>query len=144
MKKQEEKEKKKLNNQFKQILIEKVQHTFDKKELHEDFDPENEEFKKQYKKKLIGHVEFVGELIKIKVIQKKIIPYCLAYLLTQFFQDYYQFTIYKNKKCSLYNLQFEALIRFIENLGETFDRINEEKKVPQQPQEFQKNIIAYC
>ena len=26
-------------------MIEKVQHTFDKKELHEDFDPENEEFK---------------------------------------------------------------------------------------------------
>lgn len=45
-KKEEEKEKKKSNNQFKQILIEKVQLTFDKKEDHEDFDPDNEEFKR--------------------------------------------------------------------------------------------------
>ena len=108
--------------------MEKVQESFlDKEDSEEEIDVKNEEEVKEYKKKLFGHAEFTAELIKAKVIQKRIIRNCIGHFLTKFLVTHYHFAKEKQEKYSIYHLQFEALIRFIENLGERFDDIDKEK-----------------
>ena len=75
-----------------------------------------EETKKEMKKKLIYHAEFVAELIKIKVLPKKIIRYCIATLLERFLEGHCEL-VESKKSSNEYTLHFEALIRFLENLG---------------------------
>ena len=121
----------KKTNAFKHLLIERVQHSFDKQEknipIFEDkFD--EEAFLRETKKNLLGNVKFIGELIKFKVIKKRTIKYCVQQLLFTFLQEHYQFTKTGDFKYSFYEFQFEALIEFLENLGEKYETIDEEKE----------------
>ena len=110
----EKKDEKKKSNQFKQILLEKVQESFmDKDDTEDEIDVKNDEEVKEYKKKLFGHAEFTAELIKAKVIQKRIIRNCIGHFLKKFLVNHFHFVKTKEEKYSIYHLQFEALIRFI-------------------------------
>lgn len=121
----------KKTNQFKHLLIERVQHSFDKKEeLHTEFEDEfaKETYLKDVKKNMLGNVKFLGELIKSKVIRKKTIKYCVSRLLSCFLWEYHKFTVTQEFQYSYYDYQFEALIEFLENLGDRYESIDEEKE----------------
>lgn len=70
-------------NNFKYILIDKVQHSFDKKYKKENSikEEDKEKFPRDAKNLLIGNVIFIAELIKIKLIPNRTIKYCITQLL---------------------------------------------------------------
>ena len=77
---------------------------------------------------MLGNVKFIAELIKFKVIKKKTIKYCVYQLMITFLQEHYQFGKTGRFEYSFYEYQFEALIEFLENLGEKYETIDEEKE----------------
>lgn len=133
-----EKDKKNPTNCFKHLLIERVQHSFDKKEKKE-IDPADEYAREIYlkdvKKNILGNVKFIGELIKSKVIKKKTIKYCIKTLMLSFLSEHYQFVKTQEFHFSYYEYQFEALIEFLENLGEKYESIDEDAKEKEQKTE---------
>ena len=84
----------KKSNPFKHLLVEKVQHSFDKQEKNiPEFENKfaEESYLREIKKNMIGNVKFIGELIKSKVIRKKTIKYCVQNLMLTFLQEHYLF-----------------------------------------------------
>lgn len=73
----------------------------------------------------MGNVKFIAELIKIKLIHKKITKYCVAKLLESFLEGRYQYLAEKKTQNNFYEFSFEAIIQFLENLAEKFDAIDE-------------------
>lgn len=116
-------------NNFKYILIDKVQHSFDKKDKKENpiKEEDKEKFARDIKNLLIGNVKFIAELIKIKLIPKKTIKYCITQLLQFFFEGFYDYHKNKNTEYNFYEYYFEAIIEFLENLGEKYESIDEDK-----------------
>lgn len=116
-------------NPFKFILIEKVQHSFDKRELKAPTEKDDiEKFAKEAKNLLMGNVKFIAELIKIKLLRKRTIKYCVSILIKNFLEGYYNFHKNKVTELNFYEYNFEALIEFLENLGEKYESIDEKEK----------------
>lgn len=72
-------------------------------------------------------VKFIAELIKIKLIPKGIIKYCIGVLVKDFVDGYYNYHKKDQKELNFYEYNFEALIEFLENLGEKYESIDGEK-----------------
>lgn len=70
-------------------------------------------------------VKFIAELIKIKLIHKKIIKYCVSLLIKEFIDGFYNFHKKNLKELNFYEYNFEALIEFLENLGDKYESIDE-------------------
>lgn len=124
---------KKKENPFKVYLISKVQHSFDKKvEEVPVFSNEDEKdnWLKETKKKILGNVKFIAELIRSKVLKKKIMKICISQMLFTFLAKYYYYRKSAKIVDSYYDYYFEALIEFIENVGEFYEKMDEssEKK----------------
>ena len=85
------------------------------------------------KKKVIGSifffyfldVKFIAELIKAKVLQKVIIRICLQNLMTNFLHEHYLFEKTGRFEHSFYDYHFEALIEFLEALGDRTETLDE-------------------
>lgn len=150
--------KKKGSNPFKTVLIKVVQEVFEddfsqktKKEEAEKLETiseENEEGSKveeaeeelditTLKKKIIGNVRFIGELLLQKVLGKKIVFYCIGHLIECFFK-HYAISSEKNHG-DLAEIYFEALIELIEKVGDKFEN-NEDKFSEEQFNVFLKKI----
>lgn len=101
---------KRISSKFRTKLIEKCQKVF-KGEIDESFMRAEEPNQKitKLKKMIIGNIIFMAELIKIKMLSKKIVPNCINYLLNK----------YKNEKDKvLKNTHAVAIIIFIEKFEE--------------------------
>lgn len=55
-----------------------------------------EKFARESKNLLVGNVKFIAELIKIRLIPKIIIKYCISQLISNFLQGYYDFFVNNN------------------------------------------------
>jgi hypothetical protein len=119
---------KKKENPFKLYLISMVQHSFDKK-VEEIPEFENEDKKenwlKETKKKILGNVKFIAELILSKVLKKKIMKICISQLLFTFLAKYYYWRKTSKLVDSYYDYYFDALIEFIENMGDFYEKMDE-------------------
>lgn len=58
-------------------------------------------------------VKFIAELIKIKLIPKKTINYCISQLLQFFFNGFFDYHKNKNVDNNYYEYYFESLIEFL-------------------------------
>lgn len=65
---------------------------------------------------MTGNVKFIAELIKCKVLLKKILKCVIDSLITDFMKEYYFNEAHSNAH-SVYQLHFEVLIEFIEDIG---------------------------
>lgn len=162
--KREPEGKKKGSNPFKTVLIKVVQEVFEddftqkdrrekeklevikeepegeakqEKEVVED---KEEEFDiKTLKKKIIGNVRFIGELLLQKVLSKKIVFYCIGHLLECFFK-HYALAADKNHS-DLAEIYFESLVELIEKVGDKFESA-EDKFTQEQFGSFLKKFEA--
>ena len=125
----ESKDDKKAQNPFKTYLIEKVQQTFNIK-YNEDFETKEEQDKyiTSIKKKILGNVKFIAELIRIKVLKRKIAKYCINHLLMTFLVYHAMHANTGKFIYSHYDHYIEATIEFIEYIGEKFDQLDESKE----------------
>ena len=69
-------------------------------------------------------VKFIAELIKSKVVSKKTIKYVINNLVSNFLTEMYYFNREQSFEYSFYHFNFEALIEFLENLGEKYEEIS--------------------
>lgn len=94
-KKEEKKEgekKKKTMNPFKHLIIKQVQKIFDdteedKKIVMETNPDRIADVMRERKKKILGNVRFIGELIIQKVLSNKVSSLCILDLLSHFFDQ---------------------------------------------------------
>lgn len=131
--KKEGEKKKKESNPFKNLLIKEVQQLFDdteeEKSLATEKDKEVAEAKiKDRKKKIIGNVEFIGELISQKVLSTKVIFLCGGTLIKHFFDQHNAPTNHVNN--ILAEIFIEAVIKIIEKVGEKFETSGAAGQVP--------------
>ena len=120
--------KKEKENPFKYLLIDRVQHSFDEKieEFPEFKTPEDKElFLKGTKKQILSNVKFIAELIVCKILRKMIIKYCISKFFQSFLNHYYAFMHNEKIEDSIYDYHYEAIIEFIENIGEKYESIDE-------------------
>ena len=80
---------------------------------------------KETKKKILGNVKFIADLIRSKVLKKKIMKICISQLLFTFLAKYYFWRKTSKLVDSYYDYYFEALIEFIENVGEYYEKMDE-------------------
>lgn len=80
---------------------------------------------KDIKKKIMGNIKFIAELILSKVLKKSVMKYCISQLLYTFLTNYYAYKKNKELKNSTYDYYYEAVIEFIENVGERIETIDE-------------------
>ena len=126
---------KKEYSEMRTHLIDKCR-TFFKRENNEQFDEyikekDPEDRRNQLKKIFLGNVNFITELIKIKIISKKVGPDCLKNL-------YERYQKAEPDK-TLRELFIEALIVFTENFGRII--YEQEKKITEKDkEEYQANI----
>ena len=59
------------------------------------------------------------------MLSKRIIKYCITQLFESFFQHFYAFVHDKHIEDSVYDYHYEAIIELIENVGETYDAVDE-------------------
>jgi hypothetical protein len=121
----------KRDNPFKYFLIERVQHSFDQKiEKFPEFEsPEDKEiFLKEKKKNILSNVKFIAELIIHKVLKKRTIKYCISQFFESFLRHYHAFKNENLIEDSVYDFHFEAIIEFIENIGEVYEELGEKEK----------------
>ena len=78
----------------------------------------------------MGNVKFIAELIRTKVLKKRIMKICISQLIFTFLAKYYYYRNTKQIIDSYYDYYFDALIEFIENVGEFYEKMDEagEKK----------------
>ena len=79
---------------------------------------------KSIKKKILSNVKFIAELIVCKILKKMIIKYCISQLFHSFLNQYYHFQKDQKVEDSIYDFHYEAVIDFIENIGEKFEAID--------------------
>lgn len=98
-------------------------------------------------------MKFISELIKIKLISKKTIKYCICTLIYSFLQGYYDYFVAENRSLNYYEFYFEALIEFLENLGNKFEEIDEKDKADKEDDaqskaqnlpEVEEKLRQYC
>lgn len=75
---------------------------------------------KELKKKIIGNVEFIGELIIQKVLSTKVVYLCGGTLIKHFF-DQHNTTPPNHVNAVLAEIFIEAVIKIIEKVGEKFE-----------------------
>lgn len=122
-----------------------MQHSFDKKEKKETPQVEDKDkFAKETKNLIIGNVKFIAELIKIKLIPKKTIKYCISQLINSFLGNFYDF--FKNgvTEFNFYEFYFEAVIEFLENLGDKYEEIDEKEDAKANYESLEKKVIEFC
>lgn len=75
-------------------------------------------------------MKFISELIRSKVLKKRIMKICISQLIFTFLSKYQYFRKEGKIIDSYYDYYFEALIEFIENVGEFYEKMDEasEKK----------------
>lgn len=79
----------KQSESFKQCLISNVENYFTKKNFKMiPTEKDSEEYKAELKKKFIGNIKFIGELINVKVIIKRVAYICFLELFQAFLEDY--------------------------------------------------------
>lgn len=108
---------------------------------------ENKEAKDDFlrltKKKILSNVKFIAELIICKILKKQIIKYCISQLFQSFLNHFYAHSMDKQIEDSIFDFHYEAIIEFIENVGEKYESIDEKEKEskPQDNYEAIKGII---
>jgi hypothetical protein len=70
-------------------------------------------------------VKFIAELILSKVLKKKIMKICISQLLFTFLAKYYYWRKTAKLVDSYFDYYFEALIEFIENVGDFYEKMDE-------------------
>ena len=105
----------KLLDKCKEIFQIKNNETFD--EYIKEKDPQEREYK--LKKFVLGNVYFITELIKIKILSKKIAPVCIKYLFERYKSSK------SDQKLKLINLQ--AIVIFTDQFGSLVH--SQEKKI---------------
>jgi hypothetical protein len=88
-------------------------------------DDGKENWLKETKKKILSNVKFIAKLIRSKVLKKKIMKICISHLLFTFLANYYYWRQGSKIVDSYYDYYFEALIIFIKNLGEFYEKMDE-------------------
>ena len=73
-------------------------------------------------------MKFIAELIVCKILKKMIIKYCIAKLFSAFLTHYNLFKENNTDQDSIYDFYSEAIIEFIENVGEKYEAIDEKEK----------------
>ena len=73
-------------------------------------------------------MKFIVELIICKVLKKRIIKYCISQLLESFLKHYYDFIHDQQIEDSVYHYHYEAIIEFIDSLGENYANLDEKEK----------------
>lgn len=73
----------------------------------------------------MSNVKFLAELIICKILKKMIIKYCIEKLLSSFLTHYYNFKQKQMIEDSIFDFHYEAIIEFIENIGEKYESIEE-------------------
>ena len=94
---------------------------FENKEAKDDF-------LRQTKKKILSNVKFIAELIICKILKKQIIKYCISQLFKSFLNHYYKYSQEKQIEDSTFDFHYEAIIEFIENIGEKYESVDEKEK----------------
>jgi hypothetical protein len=82
---------------------------------------------KGIKKRILSNVKFIAELIISKILRKKIIRDCLSSLFHSFFSHFYSYTKDKQIEDSIFDFYFEAIVEFIENIGDKYESLEEAK-----------------
>lgn len=70
-------------------------------------------------------MKFIAELILCKILKTKLIKTCITQLFSLFLKHYYEFVTHNAPQYSIYDYQFEAIIEFIENIGERYEVMDE-------------------
>ena len=70
-------------------------------------------------------MKFIAELILSKVLKKKIMKICISQLLFTFLAKYYYWRKTAKLVDSYYDYYFDALIEFIENMGDFYEKMDE-------------------
>ena len=104
---------KKSNSMMRTKLLDKCREIF-KIENNEKFDEyikvqDNEERNIKLKNFVLGNVNFIGELINIQILSKKIVKQCLTNLLERFYDN--------NSDKSLKMINLEAVVILLNNFG---------------------------
>lgn len=122
---------KRMSSKFRTKLIERCKKVF-KGENYENFFQEEESSvrKNKLKKLIIGNTKFMAELIKIKMLSKKIVPNCIKFL----------FKKYKNEKDKVQkNTYIVSIIIFIEKFEEIIHSGDKSMK-EEESQSYKENI----
>ena len=136
--KKDEKSTKKATSMMRMKLLDKCRQIF-KIEDNEKFDeyikvqdPVEREIK--LKKFVLGNVNFIGELINIQILSKKIVKQCLNNLLARF-ND-------KNADKSLKMINLEAIVILLDNFG-TLLKSKEDKMKKKKKKQFNELVNEY-
>lgn len=76
----------------------------------------------------MGNVKFIAELIRSKVLRKRILKICISQLMLTFLTKYYNFRKTQKLEDSYFDYFFEAVIEFIENVGDFYEKMDEPGK----------------
>lgn len=76
----------------------------------------------------MSNVKFIAELILCRILKKRTIKYCISQLFQSFLKHYYAFIHDKKIEDSVYDFHYEAIIEFIENIGEKYEGLEEKEK----------------
>lgn len=134
---------------FRSKIIELIKNSFynndftsiNKKNIENMNEEEKQIYKDKKKKKIMGNILFISELIVIEFIKPQVIFFCSSTLLTKFFDDYNKtnkeldfptinILVEKSEK---YEIHIESLIKLLENIGKYF-LILSEKKILDNPE----------
>ena len=149
-------DKKNISSIFRTKLVEKCRNFFKEKNL-DDYFKEKIIFKKesQLKKLILGNITFITELIKIKLLSKKIIPECINYLFTEYeeekvqlmksidilailiFFDKFELLINSEKK----NLNSKEIQNYKQKIEEIIKKLEEIKNDKDLPRHLRLSII---
>lgn len=91
-------------------------------------DEQKENWLKENKKKILGNVKFIAQLIRSKILKKRIIKICISQFIIIFLTKYYNYRKTQQLIDSFYDYYIDALIEFIENLGDVFDKMDQGKE----------------
>lgn len=141
--KKEGEKKKKENNPFKNLLIKEVQQLFDDTEEEKSMSSEKDKLVaeakvKERKKKIIGNIEFIGELISQKVLSTKVVFLCGGTLIKHFFDQHNAEPNHVNS--ILAEIFMEAVIKIIEKVGERFETSGSGGQVPEVFESIKKTV----
>lgn len=131
----------KTTTELRSKLIDKCRKIF-KLDHNEQFESyvkadSDEERDLKTKKFIIGNVEFIGELINIQVLSKKIVQQCIDNLFSRYNDQ--------NGDIKLKLVNLEAISRLLEKFGTLLKKKLDEGKIKEEDyNKFQKQIDEYC
>lgn len=95
-----------------------------------------DEYKK--KKRLLGNVNFIGELFLAKVINKRIINICTGEMIAKFIQEFKEFKISNNQEFKNYPDNIEGIIILYDLVGK---KISLQPIKQEEADDDKKNIV---